>query len=74
MLGKNTRSIGKLSLGLVLALAIYLIPGMTGIVDAIAEAIESVAHLEPSLDELVVAVGEVFQALVEGEEGGETLH
>ena len=34
MLGKNTRSIGTLSLGLVLALAIYLIPGMTGIVDA----------------------------------------
>ena len=34
MLGKNTRSIGTLSLGLVLALAIYLIPGMTGIADA----------------------------------------
>ena len=34
MLGKNTRSIGTLSLGLVLALAIYLIPGMTGTVDA----------------------------------------
>ena len=34
MLGKNTRGIGTLSLGLVLALAIYLIPGMTGIADA----------------------------------------
>ncbi|MEK9629617.1 MAG: hypothetical protein VW455_11430, partial [Nitrospinota bacterium] len=34
MLGKNTRSIGALSLGLVMALAIYLMPGMTGIADA----------------------------------------
>ena len=34
MLGKNTRSIAALSLGLVMALAIYLIPGMTGTADA----------------------------------------
>ena len=34
MLGKNTRSTGTFSLGLILALAIYLIPGMTGIADA----------------------------------------
>ena len=34
MLGKKTRSIGTFALGLVLAIAIYLIPGMTGIADA----------------------------------------
>ena len=34
MLGKNTRSIGTFSLGLIMALAIYLIPGMTDIADA----------------------------------------
>ena len=34
MLGKNTRSTGTFSLGLIMALAIYLIPGMTGIADA----------------------------------------
>ena len=34
MLGKKTRNIGTFALGLVLAIAIYLIPGMTGIADA----------------------------------------
>ena len=34
MLGKKTRSIGTFALGLVLAIAIYLIPGMPGIADA----------------------------------------
>lgn len=44
-----------------------------GIVSAIAEAIDGVAYLDPTMDELVVAVGEVFQALVESEDG-QTMH
>ena len=42
------------------------------IVDAMAETIEGLGYLNPSVDEIIVAVGEVFQALVEGE--AETLH
>ena len=42
------------------------------IVDAMAETIEGLGYLDPSVDEIIVAVGEVFQALVEGE--AETLH
>ena len=46
MLGKNTRSIAGLSLGLVMALAIYLIPGMTGTADTEAEEFMSIYKLE----------------------------
>ena len=34
------------------------------IVEAMAETIEGLAPLEPSTDEIIVAVGEVFQILV----------
>ena len=61
MLGKNTRSIGTFSLGLIVALAIYLIPGMTGIADA-KEAFAEQVFAEEAFAKEVLA-----EEAVEGE-------
>ena len=61
MLGKKTRSIGTFALGLVLAIAIYLIPGMTGIADA-KEAFAEQVFAEEAFAKEVLA-----EEAVEGE-------
>jgi cytochrome bd-type quinol oxidase subunit 1 len=61
MLGKKTRSIGTFALGLVLAIAIYMIPGMTGIADA-KEAFAEQVFAEEAFAKEVLA-----EEAVEGE-------
>ena len=61
MLGKKTRNIGTFALGLVLAIAIYLIPGMTGIADA-KEAFAEQVFAEEAFAKEVLA-----EEAVEGE-------
>jgi cytochrome bd-type quinol oxidase subunit 1 len=61
MLGKKTRSIGTFALGLVLAIAIYLVPGMTGIADA-KEAFAEQVFAEEAFAKEVLA-----EEAVEGE-------
>ena len=61
MLGKKTRSIGTFALGLVLAIAIYLVPGMTGIADA-KEAFAEEVFAEEAFAKEVLA-----EEAVEGE-------
>ena len=72
MLGKKTRSIGTFALGLVLAIAIYLIPGMTGIADA-KEAFAEQVFAEEAFAKEVLA-----EEAIEGEgepeiEGGQAV-
>ena len=61
MLGKKTRNIGTFALGLVMAIAIYMVPGMTGIADA-KEAFAEQVFAEEAFAKEVLA-----EEAVEGE-------
>ena len=61
MLGKKTRNIGTFTLGLVMAIAIYMVPGMTGIADA-KEAFAEQVFAEEAFAKEVLA-----EEAVEGE-------
>jgi cytochrome d ubiquinol oxidase subunit I len=61
MLGKKTRNIGTFALGFVMAIAIYMVPGMTGIADA-KEAFAEQVFAEEAFAKEVLA-----EEAVEGE-------
>lgn len=61
MLGKKTRNIGTFTLGLLMAIAIYMVPGMTGIADA-KEAFAEQVFAEEAFAKEVLA-----EEAVEGE-------